>query len=142
MAMTLSADDSAGRRGSVTAGALAPGGRLPRGLVRHLTSAQAIRLAAGRHRQAFRPGRILLYRDHIPYVSYLVLEGSVGFELGRGTRLARAVRLDAPLLIGEAQVTHRKSFPMTVRVHDQAVVCALARASDGAPRPARKSPAA
>jgi len=125
----------------------AEGGRLPAGLARHLTEAQAAKLAAGRHRQALRHGRILMYRDHIPYVAYLVLEGSVGFELGRGTRLARSVTLSAPLIVGEFQVAHRKPFPMTVRALDKLVVCMLgcppsAPAAAAPPRAAASHPAA
>ena len=95
------------------------------GLVRRLTKAQAQKLAAGATRQRMRHGRILVYRDHIPYVSLLVLEGTVGFELGRGTRLARSATLEAPLVIGQEQVAHRDRFPLTVRALDRVVVCHL-----------------
>lgn len=138
MAMTGLAGEPGVKRAGEPLAATPEGGRVPAGLVRHLTSSQAARLAAGRHRQTFRPGRILLYRDHIPYVSYLVLEGSVGFELGRGTRLARAITLHAPVLIGEAQVVHRTSFPMTVRVHDQVVACVIVGPAGPLLRSARK----
>lgn len=105
--------------------ALNGGGKQMAGLVRHLTATQAAKMAAGRQRQALRAGRILLYRDHIPYVSFLVLEGAVGFELGRGTRLARSVTMSGPLVIGEHHVAHRHPFPMTVRALDNVVMCVV-----------------
>jgi len=110
---------------SVHGVALSGGGKLVAGLVRHLTPAQAAKMAVGRQRQALRAGRILLYRDHIPYVSFLVLEGAVGLELGRGTRLARSVTMSGPLVIGEHHVAHRRPFPMTVRALDNVVMCVV-----------------
>ena len=112
---------------------LTAGSRLMAGLVRHLTPAQAAKMAQGKHRQALRAGRIMVYRDHIPYVSFLVLEGTVGFELGRGTRLARSVTLSAPLLIGEHHAAGRHAFPMTVRVLDKVVMCVICCPQEATP---------
>ncbi len=109
----------------VKSGDLPGGARLPPGLVRALTPAQAERLAGGLSRHVFRTGRILVYRDHIPYVTYLLLEGAVGFELGRGTRLARSVTPRAPAVLGGGHAAQRRAFPVTLRVTEPVVACLL-----------------
>jgi len=94
-------------------------------LARRLTRSELNRLAARRRCHRVLEGRILIYRDHIPYGAMLVVAGSVDLEWGGGMRHARSIKLFAPVVIGEEHLRQRRAFPLTVRAGAGVRACHL-----------------
>lgn len=91
-------------------------------LVQRPGAAELRRLSRRGPASVFDPGCVLFYRDHEPFGGYLLLEGSVTLDLGRGGRPGRGVTVEAPALLGAWHALHRAAYPATARAATRAVV--------------------
>lgn len=96
-------------------------------LVARPSAADVKRLTRGGPASVFEPGCVLFYRDHRPLGSFLILEGSVMFDLGRGGRPGRGVTVEAPVLLGGWHARHGAPYPATARAATRTAVVLVPR---------------
>ncbi len=99
--------------------------------VRRVPSAQAARISARYPASLYRPGTVMLYRHHRPLGCVLLRQGQVSLEFGHGSRAARGILVEGPVLIGQWHAMHRAPFPVTARAMSPAVVAHVPRGDAG-----------
>jgi len=91
----------------------------------------SMRLGRTGPRSVFAPGVVLFYRDHVPFGGFLLVEGQVALDRGRGPRAGRGVTVSAPAVLGAWHAARRLPAPATARAATRAVICILPPAAAG-----------
>ncbi len=91
----------------------------------------AARVAARYPVSLYRPGTVMFYRNHHPLGCILVRQGEVSLEFGHGSRSARGIHVEGPVLLGRRQALLRAPFPVTARAVSPAVVAHVPRVDAG-----------